>query len=132
MQPFAELAALVEGRWRDKNYDDNLLPGIAAGALREADVPARVDPWAIIRWVHTTANLPRQQDPQAKFGNPPVTLFVGPRFYIDVYYWLDSTTSIHQHSFSGAFQVLLGGSVHSRYRFAKQREINPHFLVGEI
>ena len=67
-----------------------------------------------------------------KFGNPPITTYVGPRFFIDVYYWLDGTTTIHQHSFSGAFEVLLGGSVHSRYRFAKEREINPHFLVGQI
>jgi len=37
MQPFAELGALVEGRWRDKNYDENFLPGIAARALREAN-----------------------------------------------------------------------------------------------
>ena len=132
MQPFAELGALVEGRWRDKNYDENIFPSIAARALREADLTARVDPWEIIRWVHTTTDLPHQMDPQGKFGNPPITLFAGPRFYIDVYYWLDSTTSIHQHAFSGAFQVLLGSSVHSNYEFKKKREINPHFLIGDI
>ncbi|HUS96732.1 MAG TPA: hypothetical protein VMX97_08345 [Hyphomicrobiaceae bacterium] len=132
MQPFADLGALVEGRWRDKNYDENLFPGIAARALREADLTARVDPWEIIRWVHTTNDFPRQMDPQAKFGNPPITLFAGPRFYVDVYYWLDSTTAIHQHAFSGAFQVLLGSSVHSDYAFKKAHEINPHLLTGDI
>ena len=132
MQRFADLGALVEGRWRDKNYDENVFPDIAARALREADLPARVDPWEIIRWVQTTTALPHQMDPQGKFGNPPITLFVGPRFYVDVYYWLDSTTSIHQHAFSGAFQVLLGGSVHSSYEFKKEREINPHLLTGDI
>ena len=132
MQPFTDLGVLVEGRWRDKNYDEGLFPDIAAGALREADLTARVDPWEIVRWVHKTADLPRQVDPQAKFGNPPITLFAGPRFYVDVYYWLDSTTSIHQHAFSGAFQVLLGGSMHSNYKFKKKREINPHLLIGDI
>ena len=132
MQPFSELGALVESRWCDKNYDENLFPDIAARGLREADLTARVDPWDIIRWVHTTTELPRQIDRQGKFGNPPITLFAGPRFYIDVYYWLDSTTSIHQHAFSGAFQVLLGGSVHSNYAFKKRREINPHLLIGDI
>jgi len=132
MQPFKDLGALVEGRWRDKNYDENLFPGIAARALQEADLPARVDPWEIIRWVHTTTDLPRQMDPQGKFGNPPITLFAGPRFYVDVYYWVDGTTSIHQHAFSGAFQVLLGSSVHSNYAFKKKREINRQFLTGDI
>jgi hypothetical protein len=132
MQPFAELGALVEGRWRDQNYDEHSFPEIAARALAESDLVARVDPWEIIRWVHTTPQLPRQQDRKANFGNPPITLFNGARFYIDVYYWLDGTTSIHQHSFSGAFQVLLGSSVHSHYHFDVEREINPHFLLGKM
>ena len=132
MQPFAELGALVEGRWREQNYNEDLFPEIAAQALSESDLTARVDPWEIIRWVHTTPELPRQQDRVGNFGNPPITLFVGPRFYIDVYYWLDGTTSIHQHAFSGAFQVLLGSSVHSHYHFDVEREINPHFLLGKM
>jgi hypothetical protein len=35
---------------------------------------------------------------------------------IEALFWVDGTTSIHQHSFSGAFQVLAGKSIHSRYR----------------
>src|SRR5438132_840078 len=117
MEEFQKLGALVEGRWKDQNYNEQLFPDIAAQALVESDLPARVDPWKIISWVHTTAALPEQQDVEGRFGNPPVTLFSGPRFYIDVYYWLDGTTSIHQHAFSGAFQVLLGSSIHSSYTF---------------
>ena len=132
VEPFAELGALVESRWRAQDYNESVFPGIAAQALSELNLSARVDPWEIIRWVHKTPDLPEQMDLPGKFGNPPITTYVGPRFFIDVYYWLDGTTTIHQHSFSGAFEVLLGGSVHSRYRFAKEREINPHFLVGQI
>ena len=132
MRPFAELGALVESRWRENNYDERFMPGIAAQALSELKLCERVDPWEIIRWVHETPDLPEQMDPLGKFGNPPITLYVGPRFYIDVYYWLDGTTTIHQHAFSGAFQVLLGSSVHARYRFEEAREINPHFLTGKI
>ena len=132
MRAFEELGAIIESRWRDKNYDENRFPDIAARALGEADLAAQVDPWAIIRWLHKTPNLPRQFDPQATFGDPPITLFAGPGFYIDIYYWLDSTTTIHQHAFSGAFQVLLGGSMHSSYEFKKKREINSHLLIGDI
>ena len=132
MQPFTELGTLVESRWRDQNYNEKLLPGIAAQALSEVNPSGRVDPWEIIRWFHTTPDLPQQMDLEANFGDPPLTLYVGPRFFIDVYYWLDGTTSIHQHSFSGAFQVLLGSSVHTHYRFEKDREINQHFQTGKI
>src|SRR6266436_2335010 len=132
MRQFEELGVLVESRWRAQNYNEDLFPEIASQTLAESDLTGQVDPWEIIRWVHTTAELPRQQDRKANFGNPPITLFHGPRFYVDVYFWLDGTTTIHQHAFSGASQVLLRSSVHSHARFEKDREINPYFVTGEV
>jgi len=129
---FEELGSLVEKRWRDVNYRESLFPETAVGVLAEANLIERIDPWQIIRWVQQTSNLPPQQDIDARFGNPPITLYVAPRFYIDVYYWLDGTTDIHQHSFSGAFQVLLGSSIHSHYRFENSQAINEHFLIGNL
>ena len=132
MELFQKLGTLIENRWRAENYSELLFPGIAAEALAEADLPSKVDPWEIIRWVHSSITLPEQKDVAGRFGNPPITLFSGPRFYIDVYYWLDGTTSIHQHAFTGAFQVLLGSSIHSHYNFREDRILSEHFSVGEI
>ena len=132
MEEFEKLGALVEERWKAENYSEARFPEIAAQALTEANLPARIDPWEIIRWVHTAIALPEQQDVEGRFGNPPITLFTGARFYIDIYFWLDGTTSIHQHSFTGAFQVLLGSSIHSRYSFREDKIINEHFSVGAI
>ena len=132
MEEFQKLGAQVENRWRAENYSEQLFPEIAAQALVEADLPTRVDPWDVIRWVQTADSLPEQQDVEGRFGNPPVTLFCGARFFIDIYYWLDGTTSIHQHSFTGAFQVLLGSSIHSRYSFREDKIINEHFSVGKL
>ncbi len=132
MEEFQALGALVESRWKAENYSEQLFPEVAAQALVEADLPSRVDPWEIIRWVHTAAALPEQKDAEGRFGNPPITLFSGARFFIDIYYWLDGVTSIHQHSFTGAFQVLLGSSIHSRYSFREDQVINEHFSVGKL
>jgi hypothetical protein len=132
MKEFEQLGELVEHRWRAENYSEKLFPQIAAEVLIECDLPAKVDPWDIIRWVHRATTLPEQQDVEGKFGNPPITLFSGSRFYVDVYYWLDGTTSIHQHSFTGAFQVLLGSSIHSHYSFDEKRIINEHFSIGDL
>lgn len=130
MRFFKDLGALVEQRWRDEDYSEERFPAIAEQALIESAPHTRVDPWEVIRWVNTAAELPEQQDIAGRFGNPPITLFNGPRFYVDIYYWLDGTTTIHQHAFSGAFQVLLGSSLHSQYDFEEERRINPHFSVG--
>ncbi|MFY9555699.1 MAG: hypothetical protein WAV47_13380 [Blastocatellia bacterium] len=132
MQFFQELGSLVEQRWKDRNYDEEAFPEIAAEALSETNPNKWVNPWEIIRWVNTTPQLPAQQDVPAMFGNPPITLYSGPRFYIDVYYWVDGTTSIHQHAFCGAFQVFLGSSILSRYDFEETRKINAHLSAGRI
>ena len=55
MEEFQALGALIENRWKAENYSEQLFPEVAAQALVEADLPARVDPWEIIRWVHTAA-----------------------------------------------------------------------------
>jgi hypothetical protein len=132
MEEFQKLGELIEKRWRLENYSEQLFPEIAAQALTEADLPGQVDPWEIIRWVQNALTLPDQKDVPGRFGDPPITLFAGSRFYIDVYFWLDGTTSIHQHAFTGAFQVLLGSSIHSHYSFREDKVLNEHFSVGEL
>jgi hypothetical protein len=132
MQFFAQLGDLIEQRWRSKNYDETLFPEIAAEALREMPVHEYTNEQEIIHWLHTTLSLPKQMDVEASFGNPPITLHVAPHFYIDAYYWLDGATTIHKHAFSGAFQVLSGSSIHSRYEFTQEQAITQHFAVGSV
>src|ERR1044072_8097220 len=62
MEEFQDRAALIEGRWKAENYSEQLFPEVAAQALAEADLPARVDPWEVIRWVHTGAAIPEHKD----------------------------------------------------------------------
>jgi hypothetical protein len=131
MQIFETLGALVEQRWRSENYNEHAFPEVASEALMQTAPSEHLDPWDVIRWVHRSASLPAQQDLPANFGDPPITLYAGPRFHIDIYFWLDGTTGIHQHGFCGAFQVALGSSIHSRYTFNEERQINAHFSVGK-
>ena len=123
MQFFQNLGSLVEQRWRDENYCEEVFPELAEQALAEMSPHKEVSPWDILRWVNTTTQLPGQQDLAGAFGNPPITLYSGSRFYIDVYYWLDGTTAVHQHGFCGAFQILLGSSIHSHYSFEEEQKI---------
>ncbi len=131
MKEFAELGALIERRWRERNYDEVTFPEIAAEALREADLPSKVSAWNIAEWAMREINLPEQRDLYASFGEPPITLFNSSRFHIDIYFWLQGTTAIHQHGFCGAFQVLLGGSLHCHYDFEQHERINFHCAVGK-
>jgi hypothetical protein len=126
------LADSIEFAWREASYDHREFPQLAAELLAEARLTDELNWWELLRWVCRSDLLAEQRDLSAGFSNLPVTLVNRPRFYIDLYVWLDGTTTIHQHSFSGAFQVLEGSSLHSRYRFEEHRWINEHFRQGEV
>ncbi|MGB7209049.1 MAG: hypothetical protein WBD27_10345 [Pyrinomonadaceae bacterium] len=132
MNLLSDLGAEIEDLWRDQNYSEELFPALAADALKRAGLPGKISAWEIIEWVLTQTRLPKQKDVYANFGDPPITVFTGPRFYIDVYFWFDGTTEIHQHAFCGAFQVLHGSSIHSWYEFERDTAINAYTEIGNI
>ncbi len=132
MELFNKLGAEIEALWREKNYDETVFSEIAAQKLKEAALPDKISAWDVIAWTLNETNLPAQKDLHASFGDPPITIYVSPRFFIDVYFWLEGTTSLHQHGFCGAFQVLLGSSLHSWYEFERQESINTYTEIGVI
>ena len=66
------------------------------------------------------------------FGQPELIVHDNPKFYIQALFWMDGTTDIHQHGFSGAFHVMAGSSLHSRYDFLKPRPVTPRFRLGDL
>lgn len=132
MEQFNKLGTDVEQIWRKTNYAEDDFPNIAADALKAANLPKKVSAWDVIEWTLTQDQLPEQKDLRASFGDPPITVYNSPRFHIDVYFWLEGTTAIHQHGFCGAFQVLHGSSIHSWYDFDLQQKINSFTEIGEI
>lgn len=126
------LGEAVETAWRQRDYDESALPEIAARLLAEHDLPSQFEPWDVLRWALAQDELIRQEDPGANFGEPPVTVYQGARFHIDVYFWFTSTTSVHQHGFSGAFQVFAGSSIHSWYEFEPDDSVNVFMQFGSM
>jgi hypothetical protein len=132
MEQFNKLGAEVEKVWRKTNYSEDEFPKIAADALKSANLPSKVTAWEVIDWTLKQNQLPEQKDLRGNFGDPPITIYNSPRFHIDVYFWLEGTTAIHQHGFCGAFQVLHGSSIHSWYEFDLHQSVNTFTEIGEI
>jgi hypothetical protein len=132
MQPFTELGLEVERAWRAKSYDERALPELALAALQRAQLHQRVTPREILSWAITTEQLlpPRRQDKE--FGQPPLMVYLGERFFIEVLFWLEGTTDIHQHGFSGAFSVLAGSSIESQYEFQPRHPIHAQLALGDL
>jgi hypothetical protein len=132
MQFFKQLGDQIERDWRAKDFNEELFPALAAEALRSACLPEKYTAWQVLEWTLEQTELPRQRDVKANFGDPPITVYSAPRFHIDVYFWFQGTTSIHQHAFCGAFQVMHGSSIHSWYEFDLNDKVNVFCEIGEM
>jgi hypothetical protein len=129
---FLRLGMDVERRFRSLRFDERRFSQAAMGALLEAPPHLTLSCPEVLRWGVDTCRLPAQTDPRSLFGEPPLTVYRGDLFHIDVNVWLNSTTSIHEHSFSGAFSVLSGSSVHTSYRFEVDERVNGRLQFGTL
>jgi hypothetical protein len=130
MKAFTELGHDIERRWRRRHYHSRAFPEIAVDALRRAKIPSKVRPRDVLEWALGDHPMPQQFDLGSLFGEPPITMYDSAQFIIDVLFWNDGTTAIHEHGFSGAFQVLGGSSVHGVYSFTPTQEISGTFKIG--
>ena len=86
----------------------------------------------MMRWSLNNTILPDQVNVYNGFGQPPLTLFNNGSFVVDLYFWQTLDTSLHSHSFSGAFQVLHGKSLHEVYKVTKIEEYFPDIFKSDL
>jgi len=111
---------------------ESALPIAATDALRTFLSSNRIEPSEVLAWIAQSSKLPTQEDLMASFGEPPITIVNRPEFYIQLLFWGDGTTRVHQHAFSGAFAVLSGSSIHVEYTFEPTIVSNERFMTGRL
>src|SRR3954467_6898288 len=127
---FKELGRTVLERWKRENFSLAKFPDIARAALDQHPPAKLVDLGALMRDFLLNEEQPFQTD--SEFGEPELVAYSHPRFYIQLLFWLEGTTAIHQHEFSGAFHVMHGSSIHAEYAFEKAKAVTPYLRVGNV
>lgn len=127
---FEQLGRTVQERWQQENFSLEVFPELAKQALDEAPPSENVELGELFNEFLFNDDQPRQT--HSGFGQPELVAFSHPRFYIQILFWMDGTTDIHQHGFSGAFHVMSGSSIHTEYSFETAKEITPHLRVGDL
>jgi hypothetical protein len=132
MEYFRRLGARLHDGWTAQDRDEERFPEVAAQALRELPPADHFDRDAFLRDA-LEAHGPGTQHlaPAGAFGQPGITAFHGEGFVVEVYYWLDSASAIHNHPFCGLFAILEGYSVHAEYRAEERERIGPAW-IGDI
>jgi hypothetical protein len=131
MDAFADLGTRVAREWSKHRYEADALPDIAGAALTQTPLHEVVDYKSILDSVGSEETIPFQMNIEASFGEPPLTLFWHPAFYIEALFWASSTTAVHGHGFVGAFQVLAGTSLQSLFQF-EAVEPNGRCRIGRL
>jgi hypothetical protein len=131
MNPYFEkLGRTLLERWREQNFSLEVFPELARIAMDEAPPSENVDLEEMIHEFLTNDDQPLQG--HSGFGQPELVAFNDSRFYIQILFWMEGTTDIHQHEFSGAFHVMQGSSVHSEFDFVGAQSVTPHIRTGEL
>ena len=96
--------------------DEERFPDLAARLLEADPGVLRLDYEALVDdWLDPGRAAQLQLAPPTAFGQPGTTAHHGDGFVIELYFWLNSRSAIHDHPFCGVFAVLEGWSVHARY-----------------
>src|ERR1700728_1922875 len=132
MHYFDELGSVVGQLWKQRNYDYRLFPEVAQAALCDLPPTQHTSLEDAAKFGLTKEPLPYQHDIAAHFGQPPLTVYLGRDFRIEVLFWINSTPSVHQHSFSGAFSVLHGSSLHLSWGFETEQRVTTHLFYGDV
>ncbi len=127
---FTTLGRTVSTRWQTANFSPAAFPEIARTAFVEQPPSEHVDVPALLR--DFLLDDAQSLQTTSGFGQPELIVHDEPRFYIQVLCWLEGTTDIHQHSFSGAFHVLAGSSIHSQFEFENAETISAHLRIGDL
>src|SRR6267143_1047813 len=132
MEFFQKLGSLVTRLWKERNYNEEDFPEVASRGLSELPPDQHVSFWDVAKWALTCERLPGQADLSAKFGQPPLTVFGGRDFRIEVLFWVQGIPAIHQHSFSGAFHVMHGSSLQSLWEFEPTEQVAMRLALGRV
>lgn len=114
----------IEREFRGCHYDHACFPAIAERHLRESALHEgyRLDFEELTRWMIEPGHV-RPTDGVRRFSDLPVTVARGTGFSVDLLVWAAGTPAIHQHSFSGAFTVLQGSSIHAHFELATRDRV---------
>src|SRR6266704_1248214 len=132
MEFFQTLGSLVARLWKERNYNEEDFPEVASRGLSELPPDQYVSFWDVAKWALTCERLPGQADLSAKFGQPPLTVYGGRDFRIEVLFWVQGIPAIHQHSFSGAFHVMHGSSLQSLWEFESTEQVTLRLALGRV
>lgn len=132
MKLFDELGAIVTAEWKQSDYDERQFPHAAMTALAHFPPSEHATFESVVEHALTSDPMLYQTDLDAEFGQPPLTVYWGRDFRVEVLFWTGVIPAVHQHGFSGAFHVMHGSCLHLTWGFKCGERISNHLSYGSM
>jgi len=133
LEYFYKLDGDIERAWDAEGRDEDRFSEVAATALRALPPSRGLDLEKLIDTLLDPAvTKPSQLAPPGVFGQPGATVFRGRDYLVEVYFWQQSVSAIHDHPFCGAFTLLQGFSVEAVYSFVTHEDLGPRARLGNL
>jgi hypothetical protein len=133
LKKFLSLAQNIEKLWSQQNNNSNSFSEIALTELANFSIDCEVNQFdqEISEWLLRSI-IPNQLNVYNSFSQPPITVFNNGQFVVDIYHWSDDDTSIHSHSFQGAFKVLFGRSIHETFSVKEKKMFAQDVMISDF
>lgn len=132
IKQFSELGDQILKKWSQFDYTEEALASVSAEILDDACLYRNISMFDILNIAMSQDSSLSAHQVDSTFGDLQQIVYRHSRFYIEVLYWSEGTTAIHDHAFSGAFCLLQGSSVNVEYSFHEPEKINHHFWLGRL
>src|SRR5437016_10728484 len=94
---FNNLGDLAFQLWRKFSFDHRCFPQVAIEALTEHPPHSQLSLTDIVELGMFADPMLEQFDIAAQFGQPPLTVYRGNDFHIEVLFWTDGLPAVHDH-----------------------------------
>ena len=120
----------IQEEWSQNLTDLNYLAKLAERTLLDTQFPTPPTMSELIKDLNNPDLSIYQTFVGTQFSDLPLTLYSNAHFVIDLYYWYNKDTSIHNHHFVGAFKVIHGQSSHVTFKFEEKKNLTPEITEG--
>jgi len=124
----ASLVARIEPRIRRGNYAEQTVQSVAHEELEALDCELVYDPALWLDFIQSTSVTQKKH----WFSDVPLILARNRNIQVQLLCWKSATTDIHAHAFCGAFRVMQGSSVHTRYGFESDHWLSDALGLGRL
>lgn len=125
------LADEIERLYAAEHFDEARFSTIAASCLATATGLDGVGVSDLLPFYLASLQEHEDADP-GDFSDFPLAICRRRHFFLQILVWTRGSTTIHQHSFSGAFRVVAGSSMQINYKFDESRRVNSRLRIGAV